>query len=881
MPEQTTMIEQYRRIKERYKDAILFFRLGDFYEMFNEDALEASTLLDLTLTRRQNQPMCGIPYHAAKSYIARLLKSGRKVAICEQTAVPGRRGLMDREVVEVITPGTAIEDDFLEHGANNYLMSVCMLEGRCCIAYMDVSTGEFRAHASDEKENASEWFRSELFRIAPREILVQQSLLEQPSIGQAVRECAAVVQAHPDWMFDIAHAADVLQRHFGVASLRGFGFDRNDPEIAAAGVLLEYAEDMLRQPCIHIRSLLRHDDGAYVSLDEATRKNLELVRNLTDATRRDTLLAVLDLTRTAGGARLMRRWMLQPLRKKAAIESRLEGVSFFYHHQLEMAETRKLLGSVLDMERLLSRLAMNKAHAKDLKALGNSLEASLSLFAYLKDCNAAGSGIRMLSDDLREEIASVAALLARAILDEPSILLNEGNMIRNGYNPELDRLRALHQDTQGVLERYLEEEKNNTGIQNLRIRYNRVIGYYLEVTRGKLDQVPEHFIRRQSLVGGERYTTEKLAELEHQIESAQDRIIELERKLFLAIREEVQRSLASMTECAALVAEIDCLASLAQAATANGYVRPSIVEEPILDIQNGRHPVVEQCMPYGAFVPNTLSLGADAAWFALITGPNMAGKSTVLRQTALIVLMAHMGSYVPAESATIGLVDKIFCRVGAQDNLARGESTFLVEMHETAFILNTASSRSLVIMDEVGRGTGTLDGVAIAWAVTEYLLENIRCRTLFATHYHELTGIEHPGLRNMRMAVIEREGMISFPKRLESGISSGSYGIHVARLAGLPQEVIAQAAALEHRLRSLERGLAVIHSAANEASNEPSRSDSRHAMAKNEEKHTERSLSLFSQEDLVIARLKGIDPLKTTPLEAIQILSELAAMLKQ
>ncbi|MDH7483567.1 MAG: DNA mismatch repair protein MutS, partial [Spirochaetales bacterium] len=466
MPEQTTMIEQYRRIKERYKDAILFFRLGDFYEMFNEDALEASTLLDLTLTRRQNQPMCGIPYHAAKSYIARLLKSGRKVAICEQTAIPGRRGLMDREVVEVITPGTAIEDDFLEHGANNYLMSVCVLEGRCCIAYMDVSTGEFRAHASDEKENASEWLRSELFRIAPREILVQQSLLEQPAIGQAVRESAAVVQAHPDWMFDIAHAADILQRHFGVASLRGFGFDRNDPEIAAAGVLLEYAEDMLRQPCIHIRSLVRHDDGAYVSLDEATRKNLELVRNLTDATRRDTLLSVLDLTRTAGGARLMRRWMLQPLRKKVAIEARLEGVSFFYHHQLEMAETRKLLGSVLDMERLLSRLAMNKAHAKDLKALGNSLEAALSLFAYLKECNAVGSGIRILSDDLREEIASVAALLARAILDEPSILLNEGNMIRDGYNPELDRLRALHQDTQGVLERYLEEEKHNTGIQN-------------------------------------------------------------------------------------------------------------------------------------------------------------------------------------------------------------------------------------------------------------------------------------------------------------------------------------------------------------------------------------------------------------------------------
>jgi DNA mismatch repair protein MutS len=452
--------------------------------------------------------------------------------------------------------------------------------------------------------------------------------------------------------------------------------------------------------------------------------------------------------------------------------------------------------------------------------------------------------------------------------------LTEGNLIRDGYNDELDDLRNTHRNTQAVLETYLEEEKERSGIQNLRIRYNRVIGYYLEVTKGNLANVPEHFIRRQSLVGGERYTTDRLADLESKINGAQERIIELEKRLFLETREHIKKYIPALLECSHSISQIDCLASLAQAATEHGYTRPEISENAEIEIVNGRHPVVETCLPYGDFVPNSISFSRADQWFVLITGPNMAGKSTVLRQTALIVLLAHVGSFVPADAAKIGLVDKIFCRVGAQDNLARGESTFLVEMHETAFILNTATEKSLVIMDEVGRGTGTLDGVSIAWAVSEYLIRRIGCRTLFATHYHQLTTMAIPGIRNMMMSVIEHDGDVSFPKRLEEGASSGSYGIHVARLAGLPDEVIVRASAIEAHLGTLERGLieGTRGGAVSEKTTPPAAEEPQGSRAAFDE--------LFSREDLVIAELKNLEPDTITPLKALQILSNIVERLK-
>jgi len=869
------MLDQYHRIKARHRDAILFFRLGDFYEMFNEDALEASAILDLTLTKRQNQPMCGIPYHAAKAYIARLLKAGKKIAICEQRANEGRRGLMDREVIEIITPGTAVEDDYLEQGSNNFLADICFMNQALCFSYLDVSTGEFKAYSiSEQKEVTPEILRAELYRISPRELLVQQSILENNSLYHAIRESKAMIEPQPDWTYNQAHAVDFLKKRFGIVSLKGFGFDEQDPAVAVAANLLEYVQEMIHRDPPHIRTLQHYRPLEYVLLDEATKRNLELVRNLNDSSRRDTLIDVIDKTRTAGGARMLQQWLFQPLTTKQGIEERLEAVSFLYHEQVLLNDVRKILSGVLDTERLISRLAVDKAHAKDLCALRSSIEAGLVLFAKIAEASPPPALKPEISVAQIEECRSVIDIVNTAILDEPSILLTEGNLIRDGYNSELDDLRSIHKNSKKVLEEYLDEERQRSGIQNLRIRYNRVIGYYLEVTKGNLSSVPEHFIRRQSLVGGERYTTVRLEEIESKINGAQEKIIEIERKLFLEVREKLAKFIPALMECSRSVSRMDCIASLAQAATELGYTKPEISEELEIDISNGRHPVVEQCLPYGDFVPNSLSFSKKDEWFVLITGPNMAGKSTVLRQTALIVLLAHIGSFVPADSARIGLVDKIFCRVGAQDNLARGESTFLVEMHETAFILNTATEKSLVIMDEVGRGTGTMDGLSIAWAVSEFLIQKIGCRTLFATHYHELTSMQIPGLRTMMMTVLEHDGTISFPKRLEQGVSSGSYGIHVAKLAGVPREVTSRASALASQVNELERDLAGKKSTEKSYLDEPhpANSFSRPIVPPQE---------LFSDEEMVIASLKSLDPNALTPLEALQILSKLIETLKR
>lgn len=880
------MLDQYRRIKSRYRDVILFFRLGDFYEMFFDDAIEASSLLDLTLTKRQGQPMCGIPYHASKTYIAKLLKAGKKVAICEQLSAPGSKGIIERDVIEVVTPGTTIEEDFIDHGANNYLASVCALEGRLCVSCLDVSTGEFRAYSSVEGSSGMEFLRSELYRLAPRELIIQQSLYERAETSSIVREMEGVlVERRPDWSFDKAKALEALKKRFGVASLKGFGFSDEAPEIAAAGILLEYLDENVKARSPHIRSLLPYDREDYLSLDEATRRNLELVKNLADSGKRDTLLAVLDRTKTAGGFRLLRQWILQPLRRKEGkegIEARLDAVDYLRKDQLLLNDLRRRLGGVLDSERLIARLAMDKAHAKDILALRDSMLASIAIVTLLAKGKAPSLLAGSLDDAVKADCGEAAAIIDRSIKEDPSILLTEGNMIREGYSADLDRLRSIKKNSTKILEEYLEEEKRNSGISTLRIRYNKIIGYYLEVSKGKIDAVPQHFIRRQSLVAGERYTTDRLAEIESEINGATERIVELEKRLFLEIRESLKIHIGSMESLAREIAVTDCLSSFAQAATEGAYCRPELVDESMLAICQGRHPVVEACLPLGAFVPNDLELDTARAGFALITGPNMAGKSTVLRQTALIALMAHIGSFVPAESAKIGLVDKIFCRVGAQDNLARGESTFLVEMHETAYILNTATIKSLVIMDEVGRGTGTLDGVSIAWAVSEHLLDIVRCRTLFATHYHELTSMEHPHMKNLSMAVLENEGEIVFLKRLKEGPAAGSYGLHVAKLAGIPRAVLERAKELQGRFVNFEHSLSP-SGAAGEAAGDvqafPGQGQSAASKSSLKQGPATQSAELFSPDDIAVARLKSVDPDRMTPLEALQLIAELSAML--
>jgi DNA mismatch repair protein MutS len=864
MVETTPMMAQYRRIKEKHADSILFFRLGDFYEMFDTDAREASSLLDLTLTHRAGYPMCGIPYHAAPSYISRLLAAGKKVAICEQTTQPGK-GLMTREVVEVITPGTVLDDSYLSKTANNYIMSIGRVGERISLAYADVSTGEFCATSFAFGDRA-EMLKKELRRLDPREALTQESLLvDDPVVRGLLGEREGLlVNRYPDWSFDTEICRSRLERQFGVANLKGFGLGDDSPEIVSAGLLLEYVGETSRHALGHITSLSVYADRSYVELDEATQRNLELLTNLQEGSRKYTLLSVLDQTRTSPGARKLRRWMLTPLLDRDRIEARLSAVESLYRDQVLLARLRETLAGVLDLERLIARIAMEKGHAKDVVAIGGTLRAALGLAEHLRKTQAADgvSAVRERISEHAAQMLELADLIARAVCDEPSILLTEGNLIRRGYDAELDRLHGLKDGSRGVLEAYLEEQRAATGISSLKLRYNKIIGYYFEVTKSYLRLVPPHFVRRQSLVGGERYTTDRLSDLESEINDASERIVDIEKALFLQVRGTVKDAVPWLSSVCDAVSELDVFQSLAFAATVHGYVRPQVTESVELSITDGRHPVVEACLPGGAFIPNSLDCPGTGRSFVLLTGPNMAGKSTYLRQVALIVLMAQMGSFVPAASATIGIVDRVFCRVGASDNLARGESTFLVEMNETAHILRAATAQSLIIMDEIGRGTSTRDGLAIAWAVCLYILTRIRARTLFATHYHELTRLEHGSIHNLSMDVRDRDGEIVFLKRVRQGPSSNSYGIHVARLAGLPQETLELA---ERILRETAEALPVPEAPA------PGHPVPAPAEAPQQE--------LFSSEELITQEIRGLEPDRMTPLEALTLLQRWKASL--
>ncbi|TCW61382.1 DNA mismatch repair protein MutS [Treponema sp. J25] len=799
MIETTPLVEQYRKIKRDYQDMVLFFRLGDFYEMFAEDALEVSSLLNLTLTSRNGLPMCGVPYHAARSYIARLLNLGKKVAICEQVTEPGKgKGLIERQVVEVVTPGTAVDEDFLERGTANYLASLVYKNGFFSFSYIELSTGEFwTTHFQENPDTLDheERIRRELGRLAPRELIIQESLLEEQGSIQAILHEYGdlVINRWPDWVFDSYQCYERLLKQFKAVNLKAFGLEEGSPEILSAGAILLYLDETARSVLPHVRSLHVYGEEDFVAIDEASQKNLELVQNQREGDSRYTLFEVLDHTKTSMGKRLLRWRILHPLREKSAIHLRLRMVELFYHDQGRLSQIRELLSRIPDLERLSARLAMDKAHGKDLVAIRTALAQFHRLQKLIDECGLPSEYELKLGSQEQSQLVALQHLLEQAICDEPSVLLTEGNLIREGYSKELDHLKELQQKGRSLLEEYLEEERKKTGITNLKMKYNRLIGYYFEVSRANLTLVPPYFIRRQGIAGGERFTTERLMALESEIEGAAERSIELEKNLFLEIREKAKESIPLLLDGARRIAEIDVTASLAWAATLYGWNAPEIDESCRLCIKEGRHPVVEAHLPRGEFIPNDTDLDGEGFFFALITGPNMAGKSTYLRQSALITIMAQMGSFVPAREARIGVVDKIFCRVGASDNLARGESTFLVEMNETARILRSATKRSLVIMDEVGRGTGTKDGLAIAWAVCEELLEHIRCRTLFATHYHELSRLEHPGMMNRSMGVEERDGTIVFLRKLKEGATTESYGIHVAQLAGIPPNVLERA----------------------------------------------------------------------------------------
>ena len=874
--EPTPMMEQYRRIKREHQGEVLFFRLGDFYEMFFEDAIEVSAILNLTLTSRQGQPMCGLPYHAYRSYVARLLRAGKKIAICEQVTEPGR-GLIERRVTEVITPGTTIDEDFLDRGNSNYLACFASVGSFFSLAYIDLSTGDFYA-TSFPSAGVAERLRGELERIQAREIIVQESLLnEYPALARAVEERGTLVNRWADWLFDPGRSREAMERQFGEASLKGFGLNSNSPEIVSGGTLLDYLGETARSLLPHVRCFKLYGDSEFVGLDESTQRNLELVANLLDGDRRFSLMEVMDETKTAMGRRILKSRILLPLRSEKLINRRLDMVETLYHNQEKLKSLRELLSKTPDLQRLCSRLAMDKAHGKDLAATKNALFYFTKIENELKCLNETvisqgkesfsfESPEAILTDEGLGKLNTLWELLERGITEDPSILLSEGNLIREGYNGELDRLRELKNSGRKMLEDYLEEERKETGISGLKIKYNRFIGYYFEVTNLNLSKVPSRFIRRQGIAGGERFSTSRLAELESEINGASDRIIELEKKLFLEIRDRAKQLLVELAAAGKRIAEADAAQSHARAATIHGWTRPLIENRNRIIITEGRHPVVEAHLNRGEFIPNDLTLDASdntagAISFALITGPNMAGKSTYLRQAALITIMAQCGSFVPATEAHIGLVDRVYCRVGAQDNLARGESTFLVEMNETAYILNTATESSLVIMDEVGRGTGTKDGLSIAWAVCEELINHIKCRTLFATHYHELSGIVHPRMANRSMGVEERNGKILFLRKLREGPASQSYGLHVAALAGLPDAVLMRASVIMKALPSQEE-----KTEQREKNLSPSE-----ATLQADSKQEHRQIKDVKR---LIVELKELDLNAITPLEALVLLQK-------
>lgn len=849
----TPVMQQYVQIKSEYKNEILFFRLGDFYEMFFDDAKEVSRLLNLTLTHRGTAPMCGIPYHAAKIYIARLLRSGKKIVICEQVGDPKAKGLTERKVVEIITPGTAVESEYLEGNSNNYLSALSVSHGGVGFAFIDVTTGAFSAtswHASEMAEQ----FSKELGRCSPKEILLPQSLKNNQVIQDALLHYPLLsVSYYPDWDFNSELSYKRLTEQFKTQSLLAFGLDVKSPETAPAGFLLDYLAKTTNSVVPHVSGIQVYKDSNYLVIDDSSRRNLEIVQNLRDGSVQYSLLECLNCARTAMGSRMIREWLLYPLMDLAKINARQNHVSMFYSDRNLMESVREKISGILDVERLAGRIAMDRAHAKDLQALKNSLIWWLKVREELVVYDFAS-----IDEGPAVEIID---LIQNSIDDDPSTSLTDGRIIKSGWSEELDHWRDIHDNFGKILSEYEQEEREKTGISNLKIKYTNAFGYFIEISKGKLSSVPADFIMRRALVNGDRYTTARLQELEHELNEAGTKILEMERDLFLEIRSKLHEYVPYLMQTSSEIAYTDASAAFAQAALINGWVRPEVSESGEFKVVNGRHPVVERHIPSGEFVPNNLELSSEneSKYFALITGPNMAGKSTFLRQNALIALMAQTGSYVPADSCECGIVDRIFCRVGASDNLARGESTFLVEMTETANILRSATEKSLVIMDEVGRGTSTEDGLSIAWAVSEYLLNEIKCRTLFATHYHELTRMEHEKLKLLCMDVLQQGDTVTFLRRVKEGASENSFGIHVAKLAGVPDNVIRRANEILCHIQSV-------------AENKPVLDD----IPEYSEKKAEPVLSmpgLFSDEEIVLDEILSSDPDNMTPLAALQAVS--------
>ncbi|MFO7821912.1 MAG: DNA mismatch repair protein MutS [Lentisphaeria bacterium] len=790
----TPAMRQYRELKKEVPDdSILLFRMGDFYELFFDDAKIAAPLMDVVLTQRNGVPMCGVPYHALQAYVSPLINKGRKVAIAEQIEDPKQaKGIVKRAITQVITPGTVLDQTVLQAGRSNFLVAVCSEKKKLGLALLDISTADFRLSELDSMQA----LENELHRLQPAECLLPQGLYEKWQADDCLPDAPGRMVWTPieDWLFDLDIARENLCRHFGVASLDGFGCQGLSPSISSAGAVFNYAQDNLRQNADHITSLQVYSHDSYMVLDRISQRNLELVEPIFANSTASTLLNVLDHTVTPMGGRMLREWILRPLRSSTEIEKRLDAVQELVSDPLLLSELQEALDSVRDLERTIVRLNIGSANAKDLVVLRQGLEAVPGIRVLLENSEAA-----MIHDLCGKmcELPEITDHIKRAITEEPASTLTEGGIIREGYNDELDELLKAARDGKSWIVDLQSKEQERTGIKSLKVRYNKVFGYYIEVTKANLDMVPEDYIRKQTLVNAERFITPELKELENKVTGAEEKSKALEYELFQNLRAEVVDCTDRIQTTARALAAIDAVASLAKTAVENDYRRPAISDDNVLNIEEGRHPVLDNTLQDERFVPNDTYMDTESAQIALITGPNMAGKSTYIRQVALLVLLAQMGSFVPAKSARVGVVDRIFTRVGAADDIARGQSTFMVEMVETANILNNATDKSLIILDEIGRGTSTYDGLSLAWAVTEYLHNEpeVKARTLFATHYHELTQLATTmeGIQNFNVAVREWGDKVIFLHKILPGGTDKSYGIHVARLAGLPRAVIKRA----------------------------------------------------------------------------------------
>ena len=879
MAEFTPMMQHYLQTKEEYKDCILFYRLGDFYEMFFDDALVVSKELEITLTGKacgmeERAPMCGIPYHAAEGYLNRLVANGHKVAICEQVEDPKQsKGIVRREVVRIVTPGTNLDIQALDESKNNYIMSIVYMGDRYGVSIADVSTGDYYVTELDSERKLLD----EITKFSPSEIVCNESFYMSGVDLEDMRyRLGITIYSLEAWYFSDETAVNTLKAHFKVNSLEGLGLKDYESGTIAAGGLLKYLYETQKTSLEHISALHPYSTGKYMLIDSSTRRNLELVETLREKQKRGSLLWVLDKTKTAMGARLLRSYVEQPLIDKGEIEKRQTAIGDMNKHIITREELREYLNPIYDLERLITRVTYMSANPRDLIAFKNSIAMLPPIKALLEEFDTA------LLAEIREEIDTLEELhrlIDDSILEEPPITVREGGLIKDGYSEDVDKYRNAKTEGKTWLAELEAKERDKTGIKNLKIKYNKVFGYYLEVTNSYKDLVPDYFTRKQTLANAERYITPELKELEDMILGAEDKLVNLEYELFAEVRNKIAGEVVRIQKTAKAVAKLDVFVSLAVVADQNNYCCPKINENGVIDIKDGRHPVVEKMINNDMFITNDTYLDNGNNRISIITGPNMAGKSTYMRQTAIIVLMAQIGSFVPASSAKVGIVDRIFTRVGASDDLASGQSTFMVEMNEVANILRNATSNSLLVLDEIGRGTSTFDGLSIAWAVVEHISNPklLGAKTLFATHYHELTELEGKlnNVNNYCIAVKEKGDDIVFLRKIVKGGADKSYGIQVAKLAGVPDSVIDRAkeiveTLIENDIAAVARGIAVENHSSNK----------KKSTKLDEVDLAQMSLFDTVKDDDIIEELKNVDLSNMTPIDALNKLYALQNKVK-